>query len=330
MTACWWNEAMTQPAQKLSHASLQEAAHWFVRLQDEQAGPQLQQQWQAWVEQHGDHQAAWHYVQRVGQRFAPLQGDGSGAGRVLREHDARRFSRRSGLKGLLVLGASSLLGWSTWRGAPLTGWTADLATGIGETRETRLADGSQLWLGAQSAVDLDFTSLARVLRLRFGEILVETAHDARRPFFVDTEQGRMQALGTRFAVCQQGETTRLDVYAGAVEVCTARSGERCVVQAGQQVDFTALGIGSTRPAQSAGESWIHRRLNAEDMPLAQLLQALGRYRHGHLGWHPAVAPLSVMGAFPLDDTDRALALLQAALPIRVQRLTPWWVTVEPA
>ncbi len=321
---------MTHAAHKLSHASLQQAAHWYVQLQDHNAGPQVQGQWQAWLDQHSDHQAAWQYVQRVGQRFAPLQHEGSGAGRVLREHDARRITRRTGLKSLLVLGASSLLGWSAWRGAPLRGWSADLATGVGETRETRLADGSQLWVGAQSAVDLDYSLLARVLYLRFGEILVETAHDARRPFYVDTTQGRMQALGTRFAVCQQDELTRLDVYAGAVEVCTAGSGERRIVQAGQQVEFSAQSIGGTRPAQSAGESWIHQRLNAEDMPLAQLLQTLGRYRHGHLGWHPAVAHLSVMGAFPLDDSDRALALLQAALPVRVQRLTPWWVSVEPA
>ncbi|MBC3504658.1 FecR domain-containing protein [Pseudomonas sp. SWRI59] len=321
---------MSTPAQKLSHASLQEAAHWYVQLQDEAADPQVRHQWQRWLDQHGDHQAAWHYVQRVGQRFAPLQAEGAAAGRALREHDPRRFSRRTGLKTLLVLGASSLLGWQAWRGAPLSNWSADLATGIGETRVTRLADGSQLWLGAQSAVDLEFSALSRVLKLRFGEILVETAADPRRPFFVDTAQGRMQALGTRFAVCQLGDSTRLNVYAGAVEVCTALRGERLIVQAGQQVDFSAQGISTARPAQSAGESWIQQRLNAEDMPLAQLLQMLGRYRHGHLGWHPAVAQLSVMGAFPLDDTDRALELLQAALPVRVQRVTPWWVSVEPA
>ncbi|MFF7861068.1 MULTISPECIES: FecR domain-containing protein [unclassified Pseudomonas] len=321
---------MTSSAQKLSHASLQQAAQWYVQLQDDNVSPHLRAQWQHWLGQHSDHQAAWHYVQRVGQRFTPLLGEGAAAGRALREHDAHRFRRRTGLKSLLVLGASSLLGWRAWHGAPLSGLGADMATGIGEIRETRLADGSQLWLGAQSAVDMEFSTFSRVLKLRFGELLVETAHDPRRPFFVDTAQGRMQALGTRFAVCQQGENTRLDVYAGAVEVCTALSGERCIVQAGQQVDFSAEGIGSTRPAQSAGESWIHHRLNAEDMPLAHLLQTLGRYRHGHLGWHPEVANLSVMGAFPLNDTDRALELLQAALPVRVQRLTPWWVTVEPA
>ncbi|MEJ5864918.1 FecR domain-containing protein [Pseudomonas farsensis] len=319
---------MSLPAPKLSHQSLQQAAHWYVQLQEEPVPAHLQQQWQLWLDQHGDHQAAWHYVQRVGQRFAPLLEDGGAAGRVL--HQPQRFSRRAGLKTLLVLGASSMLGWQAWRGAPLTGWTADLSTGIGESRHTRLADGSQLWLGAQSAIDLDFTAQARVVHLRFGEMLVDTAHDPRRPFFVDTAQGRMQALGTRFAVCQQGDLTRLNVYAGAVEVCTALGGERRIVQAGQRVDFNAQAIAASGPAQSTGQSWVDHRLNAEDMPLAQLLHTLGRYRHGHLGWHPSVAQLSVMGAFPLDDTDRALALLQAALPVRVQRLTPWWVSVEPA
>ena len=57
---------MTTPVQKLSHASLQEAAHWYVQLQDEHAGPQVHTQWQHWFDQHGDHQAAWLYVQRVG------------------------------------------------------------------------------------------------------------------------------------------------------------------------------------------------------------------------------------------------------------------------
>ena len=37
---------MTTPVQKLSHASLQEAAHWYVQLQDEHAGPQVHTQWQ--------------------------------------------------------------------------------------------------------------------------------------------------------------------------------------------------------------------------------------------------------------------------------------------
>ncbi|KAF1068909.1 MAG: Protein FecR [Pseudomonas citronellolis] len=328
---------MTASTSRLSHACLQQAAQWYVLLHDESPTVQQHEQWRRWFEQHAEHQAAWHYVERIGQRFAPLQGEGERqlAGRVLTSSGERQLSRRQSLKGLLMLTGASLLGWGTWRGTLLPqwveGWSADYSTHTGETREAILADGSHLWLAAISAVDADFGPSRRLLRLRFGELLVDTAKDpAQRPFLVDTEHGRLRALGTRFAVRQFSDATRLNVYSGAVEVCTGDSGERRVVQAGQRVDFTRLVIGSEAPAQTAGESWVRHVLTAEDMPLQQLVDELGRYRHGHLGCDPAVAELAVMGAFPLDDSEQALHLLAAALPVRVQRLTPWWVTLVPA
>lgn len=318
---------------KLSHASLQQAANWYVLLQDENPSAQLHAQWRQWFDLHAEHQAAWHYVERIGQRFAPLQGERQLAGRVLKTSGERQLSRRQGLKSLLVLSGGLLLGLGTWRGTALPrlvqGWSADYSTSTAETRETILADGTHLWLAAISAVDADFGPDQRLLRLRFGEVLVDIAKDAaHRPFLVDTEQGRLRALGTRFAVRQLGDATRLNVYSGAVEIRTADSGERRVLEAGQRVDFTHLAIGEVSPAQTAGESWARHVLTAENMSLGQLVEELGRYRHGYLGCDPAVAQLPVMGAFPLDDSDQALRLLTAALPVKVQRLTPWWVSIE--
>ena len=43
-----------------------------------------------------------------------------------------------------------------------------------------------------------------------------------------------------------------------------------------------------------------------------------------------VAGLPVMGAFPLNDTDQALRLIAAALPVRLEWMTPWWGSLEPA
>ncbi|SDX93308.1 FecR family protein [Pseudomonas kuykendallii] len=328
--------AMHSPDGKLSHASLQQAAQWYVALHDENGGAQLREQWQRWFDQHAEHRDAWRYVERVGQRFAPLQGEGAreSSGVLRRVGDPARLSRRQGLKTLMILAGGSLLGWSAWRGTPLprlvTAWGADFATGVGETRETLLADGSHLWLGALSAIDADFSAERRLLRMHFGEVLVDTAKDPRRPFLVDTEHGRLRALGTRFAVRQLGETTRLNVYQGAVEVHTAASGATSIVGAGQRVEFSAAAIGASAPALSAGESWIRHVLTAEDMPLGQLVQELSRYRHGHLGCNPAVAGLPVMGAFPLNDTDQALRLIAAALPVRLEWMTPWWGSLEPA
>lgn len=314
---------------RISHASLEQAAQWYVLLHEQGCAAQVREQWLQWLGQGSEHQAAWRYVERVGERFTPLQEEGERAGVLLRDSERGRFSRRQGLKALLVAGAGSLLGLGAWRTASLNGWTADLATGTGENRETLLADGSQLWLGARTAVDTRFGPWQRSLNLRYGEVLLQATGDDARPLSLSTECGRLrvQPGPVRLAVRQMEDSTRLNVYRGTVQVCTGQSGAQRWVAAGQRVDFTAREIGALQPAQSAGESWIRNLLTAEDLPLGQLLDELGRYRHGHLGCDPAVAALSVMGTFPLTETDQALRLLEAALPVRVKRLTDWWVTV---
>jgi transmembrane sensor len=310
------------PAGKLSHASLEQAAQWYVRLQDA-TGAQDHQRWQAWLGQHPEHLAAWQYVERVSQRFAPLLEQPQSAGRALRS------SRRQALKTLLVLCGGSTLAWGTWRTTALPqwvgGWSADYATANGETRDTLLADGSHVWLNALSALDVRFDAAQRLLHLRFGEVLIDTAKDAHRPFRVDTEHGRMQALGTRFSVVQADSHTQLNVFDGRVQVSTAKQVR--IVEAGQQVSFTRERIDSSGAASPAREAWSHGVLLADNLPLGELVAELNRFRRGHLGCDPAVAQLPVMGSFPLQDSDHALHLLQAALPIRLDRPLPWWTTV---
>ncbi|MFL1416280.1 FecR domain-containing protein [Pseudomonas fildesensis] len=315
---------MTTPG-KLSHASLEQAAQWYVRLQD-QGSALEQQRWQTWVMQNPEHLAAWQYVQRVSQRFAPLMEQPHGASRALRS------SRRQTLKTLLVLCAGSTLAWGTWRNAALPrlvgGWSADYATASGETRDALLADGSHVWLNALSALDVRFDAVQRLLQLRFGEVLIDTAKDPSRPFRVETEQGRMQALGTRFSVVQGDNHTQLNVFEGRVQVQTSSQQVR-IIEAGQQVSFTRDGFNRVATASPAREAWSRGVLLADNLPLGQLIAELNRYRPGHLGCDPAVAQLPVMGSFPLKDSDHALHLLQAALPIRVDRPMPWWVSVGP-
>ena len=77
------------------------------------------------------------------------------------------------------------------------------------------------------------------------------------------------------------------------------------------------------------EAWRRGLLLADNLPLGQLIEELSRYRPGHLACDPAIAGLPVMGSFPLKDTDQALRLLEAALPIRVEKTMDWWVNVAP-
>jgi len=81
------------------------------------------------------------------------------------------------------------------------------------------------------------------------------------------------------------------------------------------------------PAQAA---WVGGMLAADRMPLGELLGELARYRSGRLRCDPEVAALAVSGAFPLDDIERSLAMLEAIYPLAVRRgAGGWWITVGP-
>lgn len=316
---------------KLSHASLEQAAHWYVQLHDVPVADQEHLRWQAWLAQSPEHQAAWSYVERVGQRFAPLQGDGEthAISHALRTSSRSSISRRLSLKGLLIVAATGLTGLAAWRSTPLIErLSADLSTGTGETRETTLSDGSRIWLNALSTLNVRFDTTRRLLLLRAGEVLIDTAKDPHRTFLVDTEQGRMRALGTRFSVRQNDRNTLLNVYEGAVEVRN-QQGQTQVVQAGEQLAFGMARLGTATAVSPSREAWRQGLLLADNLPLGELIEELSRYRPGHLHCDPAVANLPVMGSFPLKDTDQALRLLEAALPIRVDKTFNWWVSVGP-
>lgn len=322
-----------QPADGLAvdHASLEQAALWYATLRAETVGDAERRAWQAWLAQSPLHARAWAHIEAVGRRFEPLRAGGADAA-LAGASAARRIAvgrRRVIGGGIAGLGALLLAGreWPLPAGIAAVG--AAWRTGIGEQREIVLDDGSRVWLNTGSALDAEFAADRRRLLLHAGEILVETAADRfRRPFWVDTADGRMQALGTRFAVCLSAGRTRLDVFDGAVRVRN-QAGAVLQVRAGEHTVFDADGLGRVDAADPAREAWSRGLVVADGITLAELVAELARYRRGHLGVAPAVAGLKVVGVFPAQDPERALAMLEAALPLRVQRTLPWWVSLEP-
>lgn len=314
------------------HATLQQAAQWYAQLSAAPLDRATQQAWQQWHAQSDLHQQAWHYVERISQRFAPLQQDGETALQTLGAVRRASQSRRQVLRTLAVLSGGALLGWAglgtTHLGRPLLALRADYRSPTGTVRHIRLADGTQIWLNSASALNVEFQADLRLLKLVDGEVLIETARDPR-PFIVETAEGRLRALGTRFSVVQYPQRTLLNVFDGAVEVRIASGTQARVAQAGQQLAFDQQHIGDSTPASSMRQGWSNGMLLANDMPLANFIDELARYRHGHLGVAPEIANLRVMGTYPLHDSEQTLAMLERVLPVRVHHTLPWWTTLEP-
>ncbi|UFT95144.1 FecR domain-containing protein [Pectobacterium carotovorum] len=317
---------------KPSFIALQQASQWYAQLCDREPDDEHYHHWQRWMDESEEHRHAWEYVQTVSQRFQPLRGDGQQPALNTLLHQPAPMTRRRALKLAALLSTGSLLSWLTYRHTPLKdsllAMTADHHSAVGEIKPLTLPDNTRLWLNTASAIDIRYSDQRREIALLTGDILIETAADAR-PFFVTTAQGRLQALGTRFSVAQEPDATTLTVYQHAVEVSAKYASAARRVNAGYHLRFNADGQGDILPNQQNDADWSHGVLQADNMPLGEVVEKLSRYRHGYLACQPAIADLRVMGTFPLTDTDMALNMLAQAFPVRIQRRFPWWVTVEP-
>jgi transmembrane sensor len=318
-----------------SPEALEQAAEWFALLLSGEATAAERRRWEGWLAASEEHRLAWSHVENLGRRFDSIRM--SRVPRVVasayREISAAQGGRRRLLLGIVTLAGSSLLGWASWRHTPLPGialaWSADYRTGTGEVREFALADGSRVWLNAVSAFNQHYGTRQRRLHLINGEMLIDTATDPmQRPFYVDTPHGRLQALGTRFAVrLEDAAQTKLAVFDGAVEIRTG-DGVTAIVEAGQQARFTVAEVSGIGPADPAREAWTRGVLIARDMPLTEVVAELRRHHHGHLGLAPEIENLRVFGSYPANDPEQALAMLESVMPVRVRKTLPWWVSVE--
>lgn len=305
--------------------ALRSASHWYAVLSGERVSPQQEARWQQWYEQDGDHQWAWQQVENLRSQMGSIPGNL--ASRTLND---TRLTRRHVLKGvLLLLGVGE--GWLLWQSETGEGLRADYRTSTGAVSRQRLEDGTQLTLNTKSAVDVRFETQQRVVRLWFGEIAIATAKDPlQRPFRVLTRQGQLTALGTEFTVRQQAHTTWLAVQQHAVEVALADDPtQKCIVRAGQCLQFSAETLGEITPLDDEQTSWTQGVLSFSDKPLGEIIATLSRYRNGVLRCDPGVAGLRLSGTFPLDNTDMVLSVIAKTLPVKIQSMTRYWVNIVP-
>ena len=306
--------------------ALSAAAHWVARLAAEPGDPELHVAWRTWRDENSLNQWAWQRVEALQHQLQCLPGAVAVNAMDAAADQSLRFGRRALLKGVLIGAGVSAIGWSGYRQAPL--WMADQRTTTGERHSLRLDDGTQLSLNTASAVDIRYTAEQRLLILRGGEILVETATDPR-PFLIRSAQGEMRALGTRFDVRQFDGFTAMSVLQRAVAVRLGAQPAETVVTSGQTVTFDSQRMLSLRANEPGEGTWVQGRLIVDNWRLDRLVAELARYRPGYLGCATEIGHLTVSGAYSLDDIDLTLNALTHALPVRIASRTGYWTTVVP-
>lgn len=227
-----------------------------------------------------------------------------------------RLNRRAILKSVCVLlGAGGF--FHAYRKSD---YSADWVSAKGEVRTQTLPDGSELTLDSDSAVELVFTPAQKLIVLRRGRIMIQTAStllpNELKPV-VRTREGFAQAMGTVFSVEQKAQSTQVEVFEQRVQWRSLSSGFFHLLNAGEQAEFNQRGLLSSQSVSQERAAWTRGLYVADAVPLKKWATEISRYRAAGIHCDVAVENWLVSGTFPLNKPEIALLALQDALPVQL-------------
>lgn len=306
---------------------LDAAIAWQLSLDSGDGNALEQDEFAKWLASDEEHARAWRQLGMLDQRFSVASGAARAALLQSRQGIRQRVRKLGrGLASIALVGGLVLFAGERY--VPIHYWLADQRTATGEQRTLKLADGTLINLNTHSAIDVRFDEKRRLIVLQDGEILVETGHNDARPFYVQTRDGSLRALGTRFIVKREDHATRLSVLQSAVAAQPEALHHEQIFKEGQQVLMRSDGLGPALAVTPTTDAWTRGMLVVDNARLSDVVAELSRYRTGYLGVDKNVADLRITGSFPLHDTTLALNALLPTLPVQIEQRTPWWVTVS--
>lgn len=293
----------SQPTQSRPDDRVQEeAALWFARMRGETVSARRRARFDAWLAADAAHRREYEILQQVWDQSARLAPPQAG--------------RRRPLKGAVVL--ASLAALAFWLN--LTWFDGRISTESGERRHMQLADGSELDIAPNTRLRVKLGDTLRSVELSEGQIAITVAADPSRPLVVRAAGGVIRDIGTRFEVQADQRQGRVAVAEGIVDISVSAQGENITrrLRAGQAADFNELGIATPQAVEAATAlAWTQGQLAFDAVPLAQVIQALNRYRKTPIDLaDPSLAGLRVSGVFLIDDETAALRALETVAPIR--------------
>ncbi|HEY9262902.1 FecR family protein [Chitinophaga sp.] len=199
---------------KLTAAEKAQLDAWYDRFDTTHAG----------MQPFANPEAEQAAAQRLQARIeSSLEAAGHTNGRVVPLY--RRWLYGAAAAIILLLLSFPLYRWllkrNTVATAPAMAWQ-NIVTPSGKMTKLTLADGSQVWLNANSSMryPVAFSATNREIWLTDGEAFFDVSPDKQRPFIVHTDKLNVQVLGTSFNIraYAQLDKVSIGVATGKVQV----------------------------------------------------------------------------------------------------------------
>lgn len=302
-----------------------EAANWVIRLGGEPLRAEEQSRLDEWLTASPAHRTAFARAQRLWDALGQVAAQAPPA---WQNPPCSHRMLRIAAALVIVLGGAGIAGF--WYGNPAVMLAADYRTAPGESRNVTLSDGSVVELDTASALAVRFNNGERRVELLTGTAYFTVAPmqgAETRPFIVAAANGTAKALGTQFMVRRQDNGAEVMVAEHKVRV--AVSGPQpaeAVLSPGQEVHYdTMRGLGPVAQVDiGMASSWRQGRLVFDNVPLADVVAALNRYRRGRIViTNPNLAGRRVSGVFETADLTGALSSITRELGVHTVSVPPF-------
>ena len=230
---------------------------------------------------------------------------------------------------------------------PIVDTNGFYATAIGDRTSATLVDGSVVLLNTNTQIRVAYDQNFRDIHLLQGEAHFSVAENDEKPFRVFAGMGRIEAVGTAFAVYLRGDLVDVTVTRGRVNLAsTYRTPDTAPDLAAQDIPVSTLGelvAGQAATITRMDEepnsggvlndlrvvearemskllSWRDGVLIFSGEPLEEVVEQISRYTPVTIEFSdPDVRSIRIGGRFPVGETDIMLNALEEDFGLRVIR-----------
>lgn len=175
-----------------------------------------------------------------------------------------------------------------------------LTTARAETYSLQLADGSRVWLNAESSVRFP-VSFGKTREIEVtGEVYLEVFHDPTRPFIVNTRRTSVQVLGTKFAInaYSNEETIKTTLLEGKVSITTKNG--NATLRPGQQAQVSENDQLKIVDADETAIAWKNGKFAFNNATISQVLRELQRWYNVDVDFGEDAKGILFHGSFSRD------------------------------
>ncbi|WP_158090253.1 FecR family protein [Kiloniella majae] len=313
----------------------QEASEWLLVMKENPDDKVLISEFTQWYEQKPEHAEAWKKAIKAYKlmgAITPRYEDQWAESQIVEKQVINNVVafRRSKFKVMSFMAvAASILFALVLKFEPLSDY--DYATTAGEIRQVTLEDGSQVYMGPESKLKLNYSEKSRDVQLLEGQAFFDVSHNPEKSFRVFSLGTEISVLGTAFDVNIVEDNVGVMVQEGTVAVKPdPKRPDTEILKIGDRIDVAISGDfvrGHISPKHIS--AWRDGRFIANDHSALDVVNALDRHYSGIVVIADEdLKNQPVTGMYLLSKPVTALKALAQSIGAESYQVTPWFIVIS--